>query len=91
MIPKCRLVSQRTSRCVSTTMLFAAVLCLAHRADGQTTYDWNAGSHVFAFAPNWTPAGGPPGAGDTARFNVDNPGQIVTFGESHDNAHVWKC
>ncbi len=51
--------------------LVTTALVLLIAADGKsTTFDWIGPGGVAAFedAANWSPAGGPPGAGDDARF-----------------------
>ena len=44
-----------------------------------TTYTWTGSTHDgnWADAGNWTPGGGPPGAGDTAKIALTNPDPIV--------------
>ena len=65
-----------------------SLFSLASAIYGQTTYDWNplipSGSQ-FGEAFNWSPAGGPPSAGDTARINFGPP-TTVLFSYSPTNA-----
>ena len=44
-----------------------------------TTYTWTGSTHDgnWADAGNWTPGGGPPGAGDTAKIALTNPDPTV--------------
>ncbi len=56
-------------------------VCSTNLAVG-ATFDWsNTLGGTFSTAANWTPAGGPPGSGDTARFSLPNT-YTVTFSNS---------
>ena len=51
-------------------------------ASAQTVFNWNApaaGNGNFSVGPLWTPAGGPPEAGEEARFNSANSDYTVAF------------
>ena len=63
--------------------LAAALLsiCAASSVDA-ATYDWsNTSGGTFNTAANWTPAGGPPGSNDTARFSLATA-YTINFGNS---------
>lgn len=56
------------------TIFVAIVLCLAVASSAPaTTFSWsNASGGTYATAGNWSPAGGPPAAGDIAQLTLAN-------------------
>jgi autotransporter-associated beta strand protein/T5SS/PEP-CTERM-associated repeat protein len=56
---------------------------LSARLDGATNFSWIAAGGSFQAAGNWSPAGGPPGATDTAIF--PNASGTITFTGSVSN------
>src|SRR5262245_36708440 len=69
-----------------TAAALLGLLAAAAAARGQTTFTWNnAAGGTFSASANWTPAGGPPGVGENAIFNLSNTYDVL-FSSSTTNA-----
>lgn len=56
------------------------IAALTSSVAAQTTYNWVApGSGAFGGALNWSPAGGPPGTLDVARFFAPGSSPVISF------------
>ena len=87
------MVLLRTASVSSLTLALLAIAGpLSPRAGAQTVFNWDGlapgGDGFFTAFFNWTPAGGPPEAGEEARFNSADSAYTVSFSTDPTNARM---